>query len=385
MKKITLLFTLFILLAATSQIKAENPQGPDKGWKSFKAEESKYRLSKAIKAKAGTENPAQLDSIIFQRNPGDKNYLKQEYQFDGNDNALLFTQYLWDETSNEWEGDIKEEYTYNAQDEPSLIFVYEWDTDIQDWGAIYKANFSYNDEGRQILMEVYDWSNNPVSKTESSYEIKDGNLFRTDIEYISDPSVNTPWLTESKIETTYDENENEILSIEYSWEYDDNSWQPITKIESTYDENGNEILYVESTWDYSLDDWDYESKGEYVYGEDDQTLSAKIYYWNYNMGYWVHHLNMTCYYSTYTGIEPVINEAAVSVFPNPASDYIKISLPDNSVSDIVVGIYDISGRKLLEQTTLTGNPVMINSLTTGMYFYQVKSEGKTYKGKLLVN
>ncbi|HLW31619.1 MAG TPA: T9SS type A sorting domain-containing protein, partial [Aequorivita sp.] len=59
-------------------------------------------------------------------------------------------------------------------------------------------------------------------------------------------------------------------------------------------------------------------------------------------------------------------ETHISVFPNPATDFISIGNLNENKTFI---IYDISGKKLLEkELSATNNQIDISQLATGTYF-----------------
>lgn len=60
----------------------------------------------------------------------------------------------------------------------------------------------------------------------------------------------------------------------------------------------------------------------------------------------------------------------ISVFPNPASDYIKVNCPN--FSNYNYSLYDITGKKVMSsQLQLTENSINISNLNPGLYFIQI--------------
>lgn len=73
----------------------------------------------------------------------------------------------------------------------------------------------------------------------------------------------------------------------------------------------------------------------------------------------------------------------LSVYPNPARDYLNIDLKDvNIAGDLEVSIYGLNGQKL--STQYNTKRIDVSSLTSGMYYYQIKINTHTTTGKFMV-
>lgn len=88
--------------------------------------------------------------------------------------------------------------------------------------------------------------------------------------------------------------------------------------------------------------------------------------------------------SVVTGIKEV-NEInlSVSVYPNPATDYLILEVTDSELSALHFHLYDISGT-VLQNVKITNNEtrIVMSNLEPGAYFVKVirgKTELKTFK------
>ena len=87
------------------------------------------------------------------------------------------------------------------------------------------------------------------------------------------------------------------------------------------------------------------------------------------------------------GVDSVQGEDApsVAIYPNPASDFVKLSFPEK-LNNTVVTVYDLSGKQLI-QTKLNDAAeegiININQLSKGAYILNIKSEGKNWSKKLI--
>jgi hypothetical protein len=84
---------------------------------------------------------------------------------------------------------------------------------------------------------------------------------------------------------------------------------------------------------------------------------------------------------TTTDIIKTGNEV-LSVYPNPAIDYLFIRSDINNFSDFKAVIVDIFGKKVYE-SYISSNSINIQNLNTGIYFFQLEIEGKPYSTKFI--
>ncbi len=73
----------------------------------------------------------------------------------------------------------------------------------------------------------------------------------------------------------------------------------------------------------------------------------------------------------------------VLVYPNPVNDNITIQIPTENKNSVLY-LYNNLGQKVKEVAiSNTTQTISVESLNSGIYFYQITAKNKTYKGKLL--
>ncbi|CAN5824941.1 hypothetical protein BH11BAC7_BH11BAC7_04090 [soil metagenome] len=89
--------------------------------------------------------------------------------------------------------------------------------------------------------------------------------------------------------------------------------------------------------------------------------------------------------TTVLGIESNIRPVEYSLFPNPASDHVNFSNPENKAVNIEM--FNNMGKLILSKNTgSTISSLDISELTPGIYFYRITdAEGFSSAGKLNVN
>ncbi len=257
-----------------------------------------------------------------------KNGTKHEYTYDSIGNITVDIRYVWNVTDSLWVNNGKSYLTYDADgNRTSIIFyywgkIYDWDTNPPKWILNYKGEFTFDHNGDMILGIDYYWN------------------------------YNTGWVSDQKIEYTYDTNGNLTSAIVY-YLVDTNQYNNYFKFEYTYDINGNMTSYIYYLWYESSGQWIANAKNNYYYSEHDITSAQ------------------------------VIPEREIKVYPNPASEYVLFDLSDVSES-ATVELYDIQGKKVLEQKLSDNKQISVSNLSTGLYMYRLNDSGFISKGKILV-
>lgn len=135
-------------------------------------------------------------------------------------------------------------------------------------------------------------------------------------------------------------------------------------------------------WFFGTENLDWEYPTLYVDGE------------TYDLGTWEFSVtvgNGVCFasdtilvtFTDYNSIED--NQASnISIYPNPANDYIVIDDPENIVSKI--SIYTIDGKEILNDNNYSNSEININSLSAGSYFIKITNrDGNSIIKKFLKN
>jgi hypothetical protein len=87
--------------------------------------------------------------------------------------------------------------------------------------------------------------------------------------------------------------------------------------------------------------------------------------------------------SRYSGIPNVINASALKIYPNPASSILNIHIPTPSSNQQLI-ITDLLGTEVYKEM-LTGidNTISISTWSAGIYFYEVRSNNSSIRGKFV--
>jgi hypothetical protein len=331
---------------------------------------------------------------------------------------------FWDSTASQWVDPFTTAYTYDGNGNNNLAIAYLWDGYSNQSVPLWKNEYTYDANGNNTLDILYERNanNNLIAWRIDEYIYDASGKVTLDSISYWDPYANY-WLHSGKFEYTYDANANCTSKIFYYWadssDWNDSSqWIPSYKQEYTYDDNGNMILASDYTpvyfvdnqlqWNirqktaysfdangnmtmdstYYLDEINSRSlnflKNEHAYNAKRNIISTIGYLWYESPGQWAVKTKTTYYYSGQNPtLIPKIPENHISVYPNPASGYVIFDGMNVSES-ATVELFNIEGKKVLEQKLPENREISVGSLPKGLYLYRLKDNGKSFAGKITI-
>jgi hypothetical protein len=308
------------------------------------------------------------------------------YGSNGKDSLEIYSE--WYNPPKKWFERSKTRYTYNSHGYNIQIASQNFDDELQDWVDFDRKDIFYNNDGKDTLEIRNNWS--VQSGWTASYKTRyiydeNGNNILSYL-YSWDQTDYNKWLLYSKVENTFDPNGNVIRTLPSDWDLSGGQWlPPHYKHEYTYDENGKMISDSSSLWIEDSQDtghWISTLKNEYEYN-DEASLSRLLTFTSDGLSSWII-LSRSVYY--YPGqdvtVVPGVPGQKIAVYPNPSRRYVTFDLPDISVS-AHVEIWDMEGRKLLDQVLPENRTLNVSSLAKGMYICRIKSDGIVYSCKIV--
>jgi hypothetical protein len=256
----------------------------------------------------------------------------------------------------------------------SNVFYQRVDSTIMlQWHAnttVY-TSIDVDQDGNPDLKFRYENSASPSHSYQGHYV----NLLHSSIELIKD-SAHIQWVkkitSSSRIDSTYNWINNSNYFIFKSYSNSISQTGPVSSSDGyfTSGENffGFRILYLNDT----------------IYGW--LRLSIFSNYQVNSMNYYglkVHSYALNKYPSQ---LKSIINNSDLILYPNPASDYLKIkSISKNSHEQINWQLTDLSGKEILSGNFIEPETTLnINELNAGFYFLKLKTDKESITKKISV-
>jgi len=154
----------------------------------------------------------------------------------------------------------------------------------------------------------------------------------------------------------------------------------VSKEEDKYDNRGNCILSTDYDWDNNTNTWAGSEKYEYQFDENNNILSITTYEW-YD-GACTAFINQYYYSLLTVNSIPSVNseQPYLAVFPNPATNYMVVK----GVAASVVTVSGLSGD-IVYKHTMTGENETINvsSWTNGVYIVTLNTGNNKLVSKIV--
>ncbi len=260
-----------------------------------------------------------------------------------------------------------------------------------NWTSI-SQNFGSNLDNLKISP-----SNNQVMYTSRGpliYKTEDGGA--TDWVQLTTPggvinSIAINPTNSNKIAVATTNNNRVFVSVDggATWENYKKNLPNFSALALVWDNNGKEGLYLGMDYgiyyiDNTFSDWQPYSNllpNVQINELDINNVTNSLYAGTYGRGLWASPL-----VEGTAGVNEVISENSVSIYPNPASSLVTIGLPKSLNAEI--RIFDVTGKLVIYQAQALVNNnhnVNISSLTSGVYFVRINSEEGTATKKLIIN
>ncbi|MFC0877609.1 T9SS type A sorting domain-containing protein [Saccharicrinis sp. FJH2] len=357
---------------------------------------------------------------------------KNEIRFNENGNIDIYIESEYG--SGNYFVSNKTEYSYNDKE----LLINEIKTYYSSGVFSYQSKSIYEYDENNFIISKTNYERNII---DGSWEYQGKNIYTLDVDgritedIVKDRDMNGDAVITSldwmKISFEYDENGNKIKESNYYWKSSINDWYESSKTEyeyegnlmvSTkhfqrngdsefiinwydeflYDSNGNQISYItKDVEDIEEESWDMGAKYEYdlsklildystpyleniVFSDNFKCINKPVSMSYYNIMdlEWNLKFKSIFYYS---------DDVATSVprFNNINAFYIQKSkniqfIWEGSNENLMLEIYNISGKIILEQKIVTNQNISLDSFSNGIYIYRLKCGHNIKSGKFVL-
>ncbi|NLF42292.1 MAG: T9SS type A sorting domain-containing protein [Bacteroidales bacterium] len=296
-----------------------------------------------------------------------KNSIQYIYTNNSDGNVIQYIVQIWDIQLDRWVNNCRVSSTYNSFNKKEIEIVDLWYNDC--WNYEIKNTYSYDDDGdtTNVLTQFFQTSSNKWINSYNKNYIYNNGLVQQYIWQNFD-QFSCIWLNDQRVSYSYNESNNvqEIL-IDYIY---GNDWFSNVKRLYSYDASGFVSKILTQSKGISTNTWVNSYQRLNSNNSDGVLQQYTDQKWDKSSGSWINFER-----GTYTYYSKENNEIEFTCFPNPASDFITISLPG---SDFVkVSIMNLHGQVLSTRVENSRKfQIPVNDLSQGIYFINVERGGK---------
>jgi hypothetical protein len=313
-------------------------------------------------------------------------YCKEEYAFDAYGYQTLYIHSYY--RNNVPEACYKDEYAYNPNGTPLSEKFYVWEDG--EWTLYYEAAYQYGESGMLTGGSMSRYGETypvTVSGTPENLEMSiviDGipaakYVLHYDPATLRELGREEYYLSEDGVfglsnvyEYTYD-NAGRLTAEICLYPQDNYYW----KTEYAYDAKGQKLSVTESEAECYDGPYSVYWKEEYEYAGD--RLLRIVEYDCCDDGNSLYRTT-ALYYSDGPDIVP---PATPALRIRASGGLIFLDIPGQT-DNVVLQLFDISGREALNTRVISGQPTSVQSIPDGVYVYRVLSGDNSYNGKLVI-
>jgi hypothetical protein len=309
------------------------------------------------------------------------------FNYDANNHDTLAYYQTWDSTK--WIGSIETFYHYTNNKIDTVTAV---DTSyLGGWVNNTKKSFAYNSSTGYITDEVIQYWNLTNNSWSSFYNVQFQyyyDSFNNDTAWVIqdyDTVGAGSWVNAYKVVYTYDTHHNPITEVDLVWNTTVLDTETKFKTLYKYDANSNDTSSIELQYNYNTLVWDTVETNSYTYNSYNQVT----YHKSFNVNLFVPYSEIKYYYSdTATGVKQLpVNSEPLSVYPNPSSNFIHLTLILQQVQPVLLSLYNVLGQQVwsvnMGNATRVEAIIPVTNLVNGVYILKVNS-GNTSQQKEIV-
>lgn len=333
-----------------------------------------------------------LDSIlIIETNE------KIEYVYNALGQNTNMNHYTWSNNKMKYVQDYGNEYSYNDKGQCILVQNYKLIGSITNPSLYAKYEYNYDENNQKLLCHYFLW-NFTLNKWELESKTDYVNSYDNDNKLVSTLLFknikSTTDVKKTRYDYTYNEN-GDVLSVTFLSTQGGNLLYDLRE-DYTYDTNKNLTTLTYS--EYTVGAWSFKTKNDYSYNNQigvNQLLIPNDYIPTNLLlptGFIYSHMITSHtyksawssyskkYYYSPLEVTGINNQEILStvIYPNPTTDYLNIYWQGDQAI-LNVELYDVRGKKLLNQRITNHSKLPIHIYSKGLYFVKISDRNKTLK------
>lgn len=339
------------------------------------------------------ESNQKKDSIYFKHTDAEGLNPKTKVNWYYNNNNKLDSVKHYSHNGSEYVDSIKLIYFYNDDGLKEKRMHWYWYESISSWQISYKWEFSYNDQNKQTTKEKSSWNFtlgwSPQKKINTGYNSE--GYENVSIAYEWD-SGNGEYVPQNKVEFTYPTNidTSAIESlIGYTYDIDSETFVYSYKNVVEYTDYGAWSFFLQMFWDENNSEWIPDVKFDYHHNSSHQMTISERHEKAPNTNDWKLKNKTFYYYSAPSAIPANEDNIAFSVYPVPARSSVTFSLDAADSDDITLSVYNTSGQLVhREKVSNAKQDIILNwdvsGNPSGIYTAVVKTSEAATTRKIIV-
>jgi hypothetical protein len=324
--------------------------------------------------------------------------LSEKFVYSYGTNQLVDTivGYNWNPNNSIWFEVSQKTYTYDQSDLLILNLTLGMDIINQVWKNSKKIESVYNSNKKLERKSTLSWDSNSWDSTRKEINTyTSNNLIDTTTFFNKDASTNSlkPYLKRGFL---YDTQDRIVDQTDVWWNNAQSFWYIFDRMTYQYnnDNDISEIMRYQGdftvpwirripTYNSQIPESELKLPPNYSFNKMKTGTDGHMFWLSDSS--WHSNYTETLYYSDlYVSIKDLEISNEVTVYPNPASNFITFKT-ENHTGNLSLLIMSINGAIVVNKQITPGQMVSLNPLTNGQYVYQLFDGKKHYTGTFIKN
>ena len=244
------------------------------------------------------------------------------------------------------------------------LYRYDFDNSINDWKNATLDSVSYNTIANEVHVHYY-WSSTTNSWAQTDRKLV---FYIPTTELPSNITfqkwISSSWKNEFDEFYQYDSNENLIEMVKKKWISSSNSWENFYSFEFSYNADNYKTYSLYKEWNASTNLWEERTRSFYYYETDSHLVIENL------------------------------KEQAISIYPNPANQWVFIEFSENcnfqASDELYIKIFNLQGIMIYStsktfQSADNRIQLDVSNYDSGVYFVQIENRTNRLVQKMIIN
>ena len=294
---------------------------------------------------------------------------RESYTYDPDGNRLSESYERPNTSTNQWELERMVTFTYSATDKVLERTNFQY-FNGQSFGSRILYTYDADDREETLTSQIY--SNNTWNNQQRDTYLYSDSDNKVDVRFTDSwsPGLND-WIPSNRTSYSYQPTVTTIFTEAFS----NGTWSNYSSSTTYYNADNKVTSYQLAL--YTALGLSPNSGYEIDYNADKSLQQFRYYYTDFSTNAYFQSLQIDYDYDTYTGTQSAELEADIQVFPNPATDFLRIQSSDNT-GDMTYIICNARGQMLTQGSVKNGSSTIdCHSLASGACFLVLTQNGRS--------
>jgi Secretion system C-terminal sorting domain len=300
---------------------------------------------------------------------GYTDFARESYTYDPDGNRLSESYERLNSSSNQFELERTVSFTYSATGKVLERTTFQY-FNSQSFGS--RIAYTYDADDREETLTYQNYYNNAWNNQQRNTYLYNDSDHKVDVLFsdVWSETVND-WTLANRTSYSYQPTVTTALTEVFS----NGTWSNYSSSTTNYNADNQVTSYLVSQ--YTPQGLNPGNGYQIDYNPDKSLQQFRYYYTDFSNNVYFQSLQIDYDYDTYTGTQSTDLEADIQVFPNPATDFLRIQSADHT-EGMRYAVHDTQGQVLAQGSVRNGSSTIdCHAFAPGAYFLMLSQNGRS--------